>query len=419
MKLITSGGPRWPARFAYAAAGLFSAASGITNLLSGIAKGTDFGTSLVWGTVSVGVSIVFALSWPALIRSIDHRQWTRATTVGMALLVTGAYSVSAALGSAMGGRTSAAIEAKDNSDKRAKVQAAYDNAKAELDALTTAKPASELQTLLDNAKGDLSKLPATRTVAEIEALMRNTSQRGCHGEAALNGQVKAGCPKYSVELARAWERKNLTSRITELTSDIGRADQRRADQREKAQATMDRAATELAHTGPAKVANSDAVTIAAYLQGLGLDIDADRVNKLLVLLAVLVIECGGGLALAVGMALGQGQTERAEGTQGTQQVTQGTLGVPSSVPLPQQLPQPSAFPSVPQRFTETVEAAFLRMLRERGGQIMAGQRTLGRTLGVSATHINRVLAKLSEAGVISLDATRRGSAIRLVVAGSA
>jgi len=43
------------------------------------------------------------------------------------------------------------------------------------------------------------------------------------------------------------------------------------------------------------VANSDAVALAGYLSGLGVETTADRVNKLLVLLAVLVIECGGGL----------------------------------------------------------------------------------------------------------------------------
>jgi uncharacterized membrane protein len=69
--------------------------------------------------------------------------------------------------------------------------------------------------------------------------------------------------------------------------------------------------------------------------------------------------------------------------------------------------------------SETVEAALVRLLREHGGHLVAGQRTLGRTLGVSATHINRILAKLSAAGVISLDATRRGSVVRLVVAGTA
>ena len=73
-------------------------------------------------------------------------------------------------------------------------------------------------------------------------------------------------------------------------------------------------AGELANTGPAKVANADAVALTSYLFALGIEASADRVNKLLVLLAVLVIECGGGLALAVGMALGEGRpTVRADG----------------------------------------------------------------------------------------------------------
>jgi hypothetical protein len=41
--------------------------------------------------------------------------------------------------------------------------------------------------------------------------------------------------------------------------------------------------------------------------------------------------------------------------------------------------------------------ALIRLLREHGGKIVAGQRVIGRTLGVLATHINRVLAKLSQA----------------------
>jgi hypothetical protein len=48
-----------------------------------------------------------------------------------------------------------------------------------------------------------------------------------------------------------------------------------------------------------------------------MQIEADRLNDLLTLLAVVMIECGGGLALAVGMALSDGmrsgQLERADG----------------------------------------------------------------------------------------------------------
>ena len=89
----------WPARLCYAAAAIFSLASGGTNLIYGWNKGTDLPSSLVWAAVSLGVSIVFASSWPAFIRSVDGKQWSRAVMVLVALLITGAYSVSAALGS--------------------------------------------------------------------------------------------------------------------------------------------------------------------------------------------------------------------------------------------------------------------------------------------------------------------------------
>jgi hypothetical protein len=60
----------------------------------------------------------------------------------------------------------------------------------------------------------------------------------------------------------------------------------------------------------AKVANSDAKALARYLSAAGLDVTPDRLNDLLVLLAVVMVEVGGGLSLAVGMAL-SGPTREA------------------------------------------------------------------------------------------------------------
>src|SRR5262245_30308440 len=131
MQPTTPGGQSWPARLSYVAAGLFTAASGGTNLMYGWSKGTDLATSVVWAGVSIAVSIVFALAWPALISCIDIKRWARAAMVGVALIITGTYSVSAALGSAMGGRTAAAIEVKDAQDRKAKAHATWDAAKVE------------------------------------------------------------------------------------------------------------------------------------------------------------------------------------------------------------------------------------------------------------------------------------------------
>jgi len=58
-------------------------------------------------------------------------------------------------------------------------------------------------------------------------------------------------------------------------------------------------------SGPssATLANSDAKALTRYLGALGLEVGPDRLNDLLVLLAVIMVEVGGGLSLAIGMAL--------------------------------------------------------------------------------------------------------------------
>ena len=109
----------WPARCAYISAAIFTAASGLTNLNYGWQKGDTFATSLVWSGVAGAVSIVFALSWPALIRSVDARRWSAALISLVALTLSGAYSITAALGSASGGRRNAATIETATTDARA------------------------------------------------------------------------------------------------------------------------------------------------------------------------------------------------------------------------------------------------------------------------------------------------------------
>ena len=55
----------WTVRAAYFSAAIFIAGSGTTNVTYGCSKGDTLATSLVWA------GVVFALSWPALIRSVD------------------------------------------------------------------------------------------------------------------------------------------------------------------------------------------------------------------------------------------------------------------------------------------------------------------------------------------------------------
>ena len=240
-----------PQALAFLAAILFTLSSGTLNVLYGLTKGSDALTSTVWCALAVATSIIFALSWPALIRSLETRRWSAAMMALVALLLAGAYSVSAALGSAAGGRANATIAETATTDARQKLQATYDLAKAELASLKPTKP-----------------------VAELEALKASWHQRMGKREPWF----------YDADLARAKRRAELEQKIERATAD-------------------------LAKITPARQANSDAKALARYLSAVGIDASPERLNDLLVVLAILLIEAGGGLSLAVGLSLVQSRSE--------------------------------------------------------------------------------------------------------------
>lgn len=357
----STGHGKWPARLAFAAALTFTLASGGTNLVYGWNKGTDLPGSLVWAAVSVGASIVFALSWPGVMASIDRRQWSRALMVFVALLLTGTYSVAAALGSAMGGRTNAAIEESDITGKRARAQAAY-----------------------DSAKDELSKLPHARLVDEITALVARAAMnpRAVAGCTAINGSTQMSCPKLEGELARA-------------------------RQRQKLQIAMDKASGELAKVGAPKVANTDAVALARYATDLGWKVDADYLNKLLALLAVLVVECGGGLALAVGMSLSEKDVTAQSVRMGATHSRGSQPAQPPTIPDQKSNARPVHSPA------QSSRDRLLAMVRDANGVLRTGHRGLGEALGVSATRAGQLMRDLATDGAIRVRASKTGSVITL------
>jgi hypothetical protein len=375
MALHTPRASAWPVWIAFGASAIFSFASAGTNAIQGWAKGSDFATSLVWLSVSVAVSAVFALSWPALIRSLDTKQWSGAAMAVVALLLTGTYSVSAALGSAMGGRANAAIEEKATTDQRIKAQSSYDAATAELATLKPSRPVAEMEAVVEAAR------PVCRIVV-------GTGYRG------------ESCSKPAV-----------------LTAELGRA-KRRVELEQK----IEQATADLAKIGPTKVANADAVALATYLQAMGLSIDPDRVNKLLVLLAVLIIECGGGLALAVGLALsdakrsGQSdtapvQTERSP----TERPNAGANVIPeraqANASSIKGLDRP---PALNDRPNGSAHDRVLAALRAKDGVLFGSQVALGAVFGWSKTRLHEVLHELEAAGRVRLSVSRQGTAVRLV-----
>lgn len=410
MSISCMPGSAWPSRIANIAAAIFISASGTTNVVYGFSKGDSLATSLVWAGVAGAVAIVFALAWPALIKSVDTKRWSAALISLVALLLAGAYSVTAALGSASGGRANATATETATTDARTKAQSAYDTAKAELDTLAASKPASDLQALIAGAQAELAKLPPARPAAEIDALIRGAAMnpRGAHGCTAINGSLRMSCPKLEAEKARADQRERLTGKITGWTVEIGQAEQRLQVQRAAARAAMDRASGELAKIQPAKVANSDAVALARYLGALGLHVTPTRLNDLLVLLAVLMIESGGGLSLAIGMAL-SGPPARAPEARPDSPATEARTDrtppanaqdAPADTASGQA--EHSRTPPVVQRPALAVQPSELTAwLRLQGGRAETSMRRLASVLGRSPSGVHEELRRLVASGLIT------------------
>jgi hypothetical protein len=382
---------RWPSRLAYCAAMTFTLASGGTNLLYGWNKGTDPISSLIWAAISVGVTIAFMLSWPALIHSANKKQWTNALIAVVSLSIFGGYSVVAALGSAKGGRENAALEEKDATDKRKKAQKAYDDAN------------TELETMKSGQK--------IRAVGELEAL--------------LAGQPKGPC-KQIVRVGQGLRQVDCapSPKVTALSAELGRA-----KRKVELEASLKAAADELKATQSTKQANSDAAALVDYLAAVGINTTVDRVNKLLVLLAVLIVECGGGLALAVGVSLSavsgapsdQMSTkeitvrEVSSGGSGDKPLTSSPVSTPTgNLPLAPS-GQLLALPIAASTNRDTAGLHLLALLQRKGGILIGGQRRMAKALGWSKSWTHRVLHTLAESGHVQLSTDSRGTVVRLTI----
>ena len=348
MSIPTTTG-RWPSGLAYTAALIFTLASAGTNLVYGWHKGTDLPSSIIWAAVSLAVAIVFALSWPAVVGSIERRNWSRAFMAVLALLLTGAYSMTAALGSAAGGRTNATNQEQATTTARARVQTSYDSASTEL-----------------------SKLASSRPVAEVEALLA------------------AARPVCRVHVTTD-SRQTVCTKPPALLAELGRA-KRRAELEQR----LERAASDLSRTGAAKVANSDAAALAVYLSALGFETTTERLNRLLVLLAVLVIECGAGLSLAVGMALRPPASPRSE-------------PAPKPVAPPRRSAPAPALPA-----PSPAMDRLLSHLQSQGGRVLVSQRQLGKELGISRVRVAQLLGKMAARGVVEVSGSTAGTSVRLI-----
>jgi hypothetical protein len=272
-------------------------------------------------------------------------------------------------GSAAGGRQNAATAETATADARKRLQGTYDVAKAELDALKPSRAVGELEALIAGAK------PVCREVQDFKS------------------------------------RRTECSPPASLVAELGRA-KRRAELEGK----VERASAELASIQPARVANSDAKALTRYLSAFGLEVSPDRLNDLLVLLAVVTIETGGGLALAIGMALGT--------TPGSPPAASETLGVQTgpktempAVDAPVDSPSVQASRQSTTVVHVTADQDLAAWLRLKGGRVSTSMRRLAQELGRSPAGVHIEIGRLAAAGVLTAAPSSRGTVLTLMDAG--
>lgn len=371
-----------PATLAYLSAAVLTLASATTNLVYGIAKGTTLPEQVVWGSVAVATSLALAIAPSAILSSLNRRAYGSASLATIAALIFGTFSVLAALGSATGGRLVASSEASDATDTRSRATAAYVTSKAELDTLQPSRPMGEIEAAITTILASDGRLSAVGD---------------CSATWLANVQLRSKCidvNKLRAELARAEQRSELVAKL------------------DRASATLSSQVASSRKT----VANTDAIAIQGFAQAFGWTVSIETLNRLLVVLSVLVIELGGGLAFALAGSLTAfvAPIRNAE--------TECTK--PTTANQPQMPIQPIVSPSVPsvsrepERFmlADGTSERLVELLQERGGQVFGGQRVLAKALNTSPASLNRVLHELSVAGRVVVEAGSRGTVVRLATA---
>lgn len=366
MSGLSTPAPRLASNISHGVALTLLAASATMNTAYGWSKGDTFATQCVWAAIAAGSAIIFTLAFPALTKAFENRNWSAVLVALLGLVLFGAHNVTAALGSAAGGRTNAATAEADTADIRNKAHTAYNGAKAELDTLKASRPVAELEPLLEAVR------PQCRVV-----VTSNSRETVC-----------AKPPALVAELGRAKRRAELEAKMAKATEDLS------ANMR-------------------GQVANSDAKALAEYLNGLGFKVDQERVNKWLVLLAVLLVECGAGISMTIGLAFSAPTAaapvsqhgQQAEPAQTAVAAPVSQLGTPAAI-LVSQSGSPPAAP------TDRLGADIITALNQAGGRVESLRR-LADQIGRPRAAITAECKAMATAGLVMLARGRHGTMVEL------
>jgi hypothetical protein len=361
----------WQAKIAFACTVLFSLASIGTNAVYGWNKGDTLPSSIIWAALAIAVGATLLLSTAALFKALAAKTYAQAAFIALGLLLCGTYSIVAATGSATGQRLNASLIEDATSTARSDAQKAIKTATSHLASLPTVRPSAAIQT-------------------EIDGILIDPRLEGC---TTINGpRTKEACPRVAV-----------------LKTELATA-QATAHDMAEAQAAMDRAHAELSALPP-HVSNSDAKAIVTLLNALGYSPTVAQVNLSLALLSVLLVELGGSVSLAVGMAL--------------KTPVEQSVSIPLSQPPPTPLVAETC--SVPQiaskdtgmKAPQTVRAESPVSVKERlladvrgtSGGLRGSHGAMAIKYGVSPTRIGQVVRGLKKEGLVRVRSSRNGTTI--------
>ena len=365
---------------AVAAGVTFTLASAGTNLLYGIAKSPELPLQIVWGAVAVAASIALALAPAALLRS---RSVAGVLFSLAAIALFGTFSLSSALGSFFGGRAATEVQQSTANGTRTRLEKAYDTARIELEGLAAARPVAELEAVVAKFKATPGANGCTK---EPDGPI---SRKAC-GDAAT----------VAVELGRAKRRAELEGQMVEATGALG-------------------------NIAPPKVVNADALALSTFAGKLGVVVTPGRVNPWLSLLAVALVEFGGGLCFAVAGVFSVAPAVRHSAPESVSVATALEHGETVESAQVVRGPNEADFLGLARRakggtitvpkLTVADDAAerLLLMVAHHGTELLGSNLTFGRALGVSHTQAGRVLDELEASGRVTVARGKSGTVVRL------
>jgi hypothetical protein len=251
----------YPARIAFASGLLITGASILTNISSAIQKMPDLSSQIIAGSIAAACAGLVSISLASAVKSLKARDFGTATIAALIFSLTATFSVTSALGVIGAPRIGAADIQAAQKDERKRIVEARERALAELGTISA----------------------STRSAAELNSAMLNIlAQPGVNGCVVIDGPQTR---KFCGILASLKSEQEAYTRRSALNGTITRLD------------------AELASMAAPKVANGDAVSIVALAAVFGVKVEVATVNAALMILAVLILELGGGVAFTLAQSL--------------------------------------------------------------------------------------------------------------------